>query len=472
MSGELQPDSVNNMPIEYSLTADQLWSNAKDVIRSEISLQNFNTWFNSSSGVSLDDETFKISVPNKFTAEWLKSRFNQAIVKAVASCLGASRKIEYVIGNSNDSVSPVSDVSEKTSNGVVSEPASTTKTEGLDFESNLNLRYLFDNFVVGDSNQFPHAAARAVAEAPMQTKYNPLYIYGGSGLGKTHLVQAIGNEVTANFSNLKVLYVTSEKFTNDFIDAIARKKTLEFAKSYRSVDLLLLDDIQFFTGKEATQEQFFHTFNALYQAGKQIVLTSDRPPRDIKGLEERLLSRFQCGLVTDIQPPDLETRTAILNMIIKLQGLSIPPDVVAYIANNVTRNIRELEGSIIRLNAYGSLNGRKIDIPFAQDALKGTFTAGKEISVKSITENVAEYYRIDPDHLRSKRKTAELVRARQVAMYICRKYTPHSLKKIGEEFGGRDHSTVIHAISTVENNLETDFNLKTAVEALEAAIKS
>ncbi|UCC78738.1 MAG: chromosomal replication initiator protein DnaA [Candidatus Zixiibacteriota bacterium] len=472
MPGEFRPDSVNNMPIEYFLTPDQLWSDAKDVIKSEISLQNFNTWFNSSSGVSLDDETFKISVPNKFTAEWLKNRFNQAIVKAVACCLGTSRKIEYVIGNSNDPISPVGNTPVKTTTGADSEPAATIKTDSVDFESNLNLRYLFDNFVVGDSNQFPHAAAKAVAEAPMQTKYNPLYIYGGSGLGKTHLVQAIGNEATANFSNLKVLYVTSEKFTNDFIDAIARKKTLEFARSYRSVDLLLLDDIQFFTGKEATQEQFFHTFNALYQAGKQIVLTSDRPPRDIKGLEERLLSRFQCGLVTDIQPPDLETRTAILNMIVKLQGLSIPPEVVAYIANNVTRNIRELEGSIIRLNAYGSLNGRKIDIQFAQEILKGTFTAGKEISIKSITENVADYYRINPDHLKSKRKTAELVRARQVAMYICRKYTTNSLKKIGEEFGGRDHSTVIHAISTVEDNLDSDFNLKSAVDSLEAAIKS
>ena len=458
------------MPIESSLAPDQLWSDAKDIIKSEISIQNFNTWFNSSSGLSLDNETFKVSVPNKFTAEWLRNRFNQTIIKAVACCLGASRKIEYVIENSNECVATVDDSPGKNKIDANSETAATVKADGPGFESNLNVRYLFDNFVVGDSNQFPHAAAKAVAEAPMQTKYNPLYVYGGSGLGKTHLVQAIGNDVTANFSNLKVLYVTSEKFTNDFIDAITLKKTLEFARFYRSVDLLLLDDIQFFTGKEATQEQFFHTFNTLYQAGKQIVLTSDRPPRDIKGLEERLLSRFQCGLVTDIQPPDLETRTAILNMIIKLQGLSIPPEVVAYVANNVTRNIRELEGSIIRLNAFGSLNGKKIDIHFVQEALKGTFTSGKEISIKSITENVSDYYKINPDLLRSKRKTAELVRGRQVAMYLCRKYTSNSLKKIGEDFGGRDHSTVIHAISTVEDNLDTDFNLKSAISSIKAAL--
>ncbi|UCE65985.1 MAG: chromosomal replication initiator protein DnaA [Candidatus Zixiibacteriota bacterium] len=458
------------MPIESSPPPDQLWSDAKDIIKSEISLQNFNTWFNSSSGVSLDNETFKVSVPNKFTAEWLKNRFNHTIIKAVACRLGASRKIEYVIENSNESIAPVDNYPAKDETDLDSGRSETAKTGMPGLVSNLNIRYLFDNFVVGDSNQFPHAAAKAVAEAPMQTKYNPLYIYGGSGLGKTHLVQAIGNEVMTGFSNLKVLYVTSEKFTNDFIDAIAQKKTLEFARFYRSVDLLLLDDIQFFTGKEATQEQFFHTFNALYQAGKQIVLTSDRPPREIKGLEERLLSRFQCGLVTDIQPPDLETRTAILNMIIKLQGLSIPPEVVAYIANNVTRNIRELEGSIIRLNAFGSLNGKKIDIHFVQEALKGTFTSGKEISIKSITENVSDYYKINPDLLKSKRKTAELVRARQVAMFLCRKYTSNSLKKIGENFGGRDHSTVIHAISTVEDNLDTDFNLKSAIENIKAAI--
>jgi len=461
------------MSIGSSMSPDEIWSKAKDIIKSEISLQNFNTWFNSSFGLSVDDGILKVSVPNKFTADWLKNKFNGIAMGAVADCIGTAREIEYVVASAEEYKTPA-DNYEKTEpskspiiNSKVPESAAVSRQK---FFSHLNDRYLFENFVVGNSNQFAYAASRAVAEAPMQTKYNPLYIYGGSGLGKTHLVQAIGNEVAANFSTLKVLYVTSEKFTNDFIDAIAQKKTLEFAKFYRSVDLLLLDDIQFFTGKEATQEQFFHTFNTLYQAGKQIVLTSDRPPREIKGLEERLLSRFQCGLVTDIQPPDLETRTAILNMIIKSQGLSIPPEVVAYIANNVTKNIRELEGSIIRLLAYGSLNGQQIDIGFAQNALKDAFTSGKEICVESLAKAVSEYFKIDLQQLKSKRKTAELVRARQIAMYLCRKYTSNSLKSIGEEFGGRDHSTVIHAITTVENNLDLDFNLKSAVENIRASI--
>jgi len=455
------------------MSPDEIWSKAKDIIKSEISLQNFNTWFNSSFGLSVDDGILKVSVPNKFTADWLKNKFNGIAMGAVADCMGTTREIEYVVASDEEYKAPADNYAKTESSNATANNLKTPVTTAVSrqqFFSHLNDRYLFENFVVGNSNQFAYAASRAVAEAPMQTKYNPLYIYGGSGLGKTHLVQAIGNEVAANFSTLKVLYVTSEKFTNDFIDAIAQKKTLEFAKFYRSVDLLLLDDIQFFTGKEATQEQFFHTFNTLYQAGKQIVLTSDRPPREIKGLEERLLSRFQCGLVTDIQPPDLETRTAILNMIIKSQGLSIPPEVVAYIANNVTKNIRELEGSIIRLLAFGSLNGQQIDIRFAQNALKDAFTSGKEICVESLARAVSEYFKIDLEQLKSKRKTAELVRARQIAMYLCRKYTSNSLKSIGEEFGGRDHSTVIHAITTVENNLDLDFNLKSAVENIRASI--
>lgn len=459
------------MAIEISCSPEELWTEAKNSIKGEISLQNFNTWFRSSVGVSLDDDTLKISVPNKFTADWLTGKFNQIVNDAVSGCLGASRKVEYIVGDTEGEITPVETAFGKDlpakSNGIVMAP---TVPQTGNFESHLNKRYMFDNFVVGDSNQFAHAAAKAVAEAPMQTRYNPLYIYGGSGLGKTHLVQAIGNGVTSNFSTLKVLYVTSEKFTNDFIDAIAQKNTLEFSRFYRGVDLLLLDDIQFFTGKEATQEQFFHTFNSLYQAGKQIVLTSDRPPREIKGLEERLLSRFQCGLVTDIQPPDLETRTAILNTLVKSHHLSVDPDVVAYIANNVTRNIRELEGSIIRLSALKSLKGKAIDMEFAREALKDAFTSRKEISVRSIAETVSSYFKISVEHLRSKRKTAELVRARQVAMYLCRKYTPNSLKSIGDEFGGRDHSTVIHAVSSIEDGLEIDFNLKSAVENIKSAL--
>ncbi len=306
----------------------------------------------------------------------------------------------------------------------------------------------------------------------MQTKYNPLYIYGGVGLGKTHLLQAIGNLAREKYSTLKILYVTSEKFTNDFIEAISRARTSEFARLYRGVDLLLLDDIQFLTGKEATQEQFFHTFNALYQAGKQIALTSDRTPREIKGLEERLLSRFQCGLVTDIQPPDLETRIAILGQMVESEKLSVPYDVITYIASNITKNIRELEGSIIRLLAYGSLTRKEIDANLACEVLKNAFTNDHIITVDSITEAVCNHFRLQPDQLRSKRKTADLVRARQMAMFLCRKYISTSLKAIGEKFGGRDHSTVIHALTSVQEGMKIDLSIKSDIDKIEESLKS
>ncbi|HBC45802.1 MAG TPA: chromosomal replication initiator protein DnaA, partial [candidate division Zixibacteria bacterium] len=289
---------------------------------------------------------------------------------------------------------------------------------------------------------------------------------------KTHLAQAIGNYVREGFTNLKVLYVTSERFTSDFIDAIAHQRTAEFARLYRGVDLLLLDDIQFLTGKEATQEQFFHTFNALHQAGKQIILTSDRSPREIKGLEDRLLSRFQSGLVADIQPPDLETRIAILQQIVQSEEQAVSFDVLTYIARNITRNIRELEGSIVRLLAYGSVTGRSLNIGFAQEILKDAFNTGCVITIESITKAVCNYFKILPEQLKSKRKTADLARARQIAMYLCRKHTSSSLKFIGDEFGGRDHSTVIHAISVVEDELKIDLSLKRAVDEIENSLKS
>jgi chromosomal replication initiator protein len=351
------------------------------------------------------------------------------------------------------------------------EPTGQVSSRPLN-DAQLSQRYMFDNFVVGDSNQFAHAAALAVAQAPMQTKYNPLYIYGGAGLGKTHLAQAVGNHVRANFTNLNVLYVTSERFTSDFIDAIAHQKTAQFAKLYRGVDLLLLDDIQFLTGKEATQEQFFHTFNALHQAGKQIVLTSDRSPREIKGLEERLLSRFQSGLVADIQPPDLETRIAILQQIVQSERQSVSFDVLTYIARNITRNIRELQGSIVRLLAYGSMTGKELNISFTQEVLKDALGGGVVITIDSITRAVCKHFNLQPEQVRSKRKTAELVRARQIAMYLCRKHTHSSLKTIGNEFGGRDHSTVIHAISVIENESTFDLNLRHAIDSIESALKA
>jgi chromosomal replication initiator protein len=444
------------------ISAEQLWCNSLEIVKSQISIQSFNTWLKSTNGTYLDDTVLRVSVPNKFALNWIADKFHNMILSAVNSASGRSLGVEY---QSRDEVATVA------AEPPMQRSDNRPQAPRVSFNTQLNSRYIFDSFVVGDSNQFAHAAAVAVAKAPMQTKYNPLYIYGGVGLGKTHLAQAIGNYVREGFANLKVLYVTSERFTSDFIDAIAHQKTAEFARLYRGVDLLLLDDIQFLTGKEATQEQFFHTFNALHQAGKQIVLTSDRSPRDIKGLEDRLLSRFQSGLVADIQPPDLETRIAILQQIVHSEKQAVSFDVLTYIARNITRNIRELEGSIVRLLAYGSITGRSLNVGFAQEILKDTFNTGCVITIESISKAVCGYFKITLDQLKSKRKTADLARARQIAMYLCRKHTSSSLKFIGDEFGGRDHSTVIHAISVVEAESILDLSLKRAVEDIENSLK-
>jgi chromosomal replication initiator protein len=448
-------------------SAEKAWSEILESVKSLLPLQSFNTWLKSTRGVGLDDELIQISTPNKFAANWITDKFLDTIMEAVAKYFGAPRRLEFIctVDSPQNFPGPPTPVFRPD----LPRQASQLRSPQ---DSQLNQRYLFENFVVGDSNQFAHAAALAVAKAPMQTKYNPLYIYGGVGLGKTHLAQAIGNYVRVNFTNMKVLYVTSERFTNDFIDAIAHQKTADFARLYRGVDILLLDDIQFLTGKEATQEQFFHTFNALHQAGKQIILTSDRSPREIRGLEDRLLSRFQSGLVADIQPPDLETRIAILQQIVLSERQIVSFDVLTYIARNITRNIRELEGSIVRLLAYGSITGRELNISCTQEVLKEALGGNATIDIDTITKAVCCHFKLQPESLKSKRKTAEIARARQIAMYLCRKHTKSSLKTIGREFGGRDHSTVIHSVSVIEAESKFDLNLRSAIDAIENALKS
>jgi chromosomal replication initiator protein len=331
----------------------------------------------------------------------------------------------------------------------------------------LNPRYLFENFVVGDSNQFAYAACQAVAENIGENRYNPLFIYGGVGLGKTHLVQAIGNHIASELSGQRVRYATSEEFTNDFIRSLGNKSVHEFADTYRSVDVLLLDDMQFFTGKESTQEQFFHTFNALHQGGKQIVLTADRPPRDILGLEERLLSRFSWGLIADIQPPSLETRIAILQAKADNDGVTVPNEVLSYIADSITSNVRELEGALVRLVAFSSLKGKEITLALAQEILKDTMRPkNKLISIEQIQRKVANHFKVSEELLKAKKKSQEIVNARQVAMYLCRTLTPSSLKLIGSRFGNRDHSTVIHACQQVTENMKRSIDYKLQVDQL------
>lgn len=441
------------MPID----SVKIWDECLDYLSTKIKRQSFLTWLKPTKGLPSNDSSLKVAVPNKFVAEWLEEHYSHLIKEAVQKITNEKLNLSLCIRNELG--------------GHQTEISFNSKKRDLNLSSEqstiLNPKYTFDAFVVGENNQFAHAAAMAVAEAPGKTKFNPLYIYGGVGLGKTHLVQAIGHFVKDFKKDAKVLYVTSEKFTNDFISSIGASTLQDFVHFYRSVDLLLLDDIQFFTGKESTQVQFFHTFNALYQSSKQIVLTSDRPLKEIKGLEERLLSRFGWGLVTDIQPPDLETRIAIIKKKTESDNITIPDDVAVFLADNVTSNIRELEGSLIRLLAYCSLHQKELTLELAKDVLKDTIrNESKKISIEDIQKKVGEYFKLSPELLCSKRKTQEICWARQVAMYLCRNLTDFSLKSIGLKFGGRDHSTVIHSCNLVAENIKKDQDFKLKVDEI------
>ncbi len=439
----------------------ELWGECLSHLSKRIRKQSFCTWLKATKGLPSPDGTIRVAVPNKFVADWLGEHYLDLIKETIREVTRQDFALAFHVSKDSKDYHPQMSMS------FDRPPKKRRFAENAPGQMGLNVKYTFDAFVVGDSNQFAHAAALAVAEAPGRTKFNPLYIYGGVGLGKTHLAQAIGHLARDAYEGIKVLYVTSEKFTSDFINSLTSNTTQDFVNLYRNVDILLLDDIQFFTGKESTQEQFFHTFNVLYQNGKQIVLTSDRPPREIRGVEERLLSRFQQGLVTDIQPPDLETRIAILNKKTESDGISIPIEVATFIADNVTSNIRELEGSLIRLLAYASLNSKGITVDLAKEVLKDTIRDGtKQVTLQQIQRKVATSHNLSPEILCSKRKTQEVALARQVAMYLARSLTNNSLKTIGLHFGGRDHSTVIHACTQVGENLKKDHSFKLKVDQI------
>ncbi len=427
--------------------ATDVWTRCLDLIRDNINDQSFYTWFKPVVPLELSGNTLKLQVPSQFFYEYLEDHYSDLLNQSLKQVMGDAARISYSIyvNDQENTLNLPSMNRQRRSNG------STQET------TDLSPRYTFENFVEGSGNQFARAAALAVAEAPGRTSFNPLVIYGGVGLGKTHLIQAIGNFALKKGIVKKVIYVSSEKFTIEFINSIQNNKTTEFSNIYRNVDLLLVDDIQFFINKERTQEEFFHTFNTLHQKGKQIVLSSDRPPKDITGIEERLLSRFQWGLVADIQPPDLETRIAILQKKAEENGIELPGEVVQLIAYNVTSNIRELEGCLIRLLAYSSLNGRDINLQLAKEVLKDVISQKqKHITIEEIQKIVSEYYHIPDDLLRAKTRKKEVAIARQIAMYLAKKHTKHSLKTIGLHFGGRDHSTVIHAVNTIEELAKTD----------------
>jgi len=442
----------------------QVWDECLGYLQQKIKKQSFYTWLRATRGLPSSDGRVNVAVPNRFVADWLEEHYLSLIKETIREVAQRDLPLTFYVSKDSRDYHPQISIDFEQVGPTAKKRLSTNSPGG---EMGLNFKYTFDAFVVGESNQFAHAAAMAVAEAPGKTKFNPLYIYGGVGLGKTHLVQAIGHFAKDEYEDIKVLYVTSEKFTNDFINSITSNTMQDFVNLYRNVDVLLLDDIQFFTGKESTQVQFFHTFNVLYQNGKQIVLTSDRPPKEIKGLEERLSSRFGWGLVTDIQPPDLETRIAILNKKSESDGVPIPIEVATFIADNITSNIRELEGSLIRLLAYASLHSKEITLDLAKEVLKDTIRNGtKQISIEQIQKRVASSYSLSPEMLCSKRKTQEIALARQVAMYLTRSLTNNSLKTIGLHFGGRDHSTVIHACTLVGENIKEDYNFKLKVDEI------
>lgn len=437
-----------------------LWKNSLNIIKTELTDVSFNTWFKPVKPIAINGQTIVLLTPNEFAKGILESRYYNLIVNAIKEITSKDYELEFIL--------PGSEQYFKLSQ---SNPQNAGKDASDDL--NLNPKYVFDTFVIGNSNRFAHAASLAVAEAPAKA-YNPLFIYGGVGLGKTHLMHAIGHYILNQNPNTKVVYVSSEKFTNELINSIRDDTNVAFRNKYRNVDVLLVDDIQFIAGKERTQEEFFHTFNALHEANKQIIISSDRPPKEIPTLEDRLRSRFEWGLIADIQPPDFETRIAILRKKAEIEGIDVPNEVMVYIANKIQSNIRELEGALVRIVAYSSLTNREVTVELASEALKDIFSASqsKQITTSLIKEVVSEYYGIKVEDLDSKKRTRNIAYPRQIAMYLCRELTDLSLPKIGEEFGGRDHTTVIHANEKIAKEMETDPDLKMKIENLIKEIKS
>ncbi|MEK7774304.1 MAG: chromosomal replication initiator protein DnaA [Candidatus Zixiibacteriota bacterium] len=453
------------MILQETISNSAQWQDCLDYIRKRVKEQQFATWLKPTKGEPNGNGIFKIGTPNQFVADWIRDNFGHLIEESFRDVLGREYEMVFVVTGSNEN-------DDQTSLPLFEHPAvpAAPPPRGS-VNPNLDNRYSFDSLVVGDFNQFACAASMAVAEAPGMTKYNPLYIYGGTGLGKTHIVQAIGRRILEQYPQKRVIYATSEKFTSDFIASISDRAISDFTRVYRDVDTLIIDDIQFFSGKESTQEQFFHTFNTLYHFGKQIILTSDRPPKEIKGLEERLLSRFTWGLVTDLQAPDLEGRTAIIYKKLQTLGLSMPEAVTTYIADRSYDNIRDLEGALIRIFAFASMKSAPVDLEMARKVLSDYGSQQrKEVTIDSIQKKVADHFNVEAVMLKAKKKSAEIVVARHVAMYLARSLTKSSLKLIGNAFGGRDHSTVIHACDLVDNKMANDPGFREKIDKISASL--
>jgi chromosomal replication initiator protein len=440
-------------PIE--LTAESLWTEVAGRLKGALNDSTFRTWFGEVEGLEVTDDTFVLAVPNDFTREWIEGHFLELIRAAIRDATGHQRRVQLTVAETGATPDPQHPPAQRVG------------------ETGMNTKYTFDLFVIGSSNRFAHAAALAVAEAPAQA-YNPLFIYGGTGLGKTHLLQAIAQYVMEHPGDMSVRYVTSETFMNDFINSLRDKRIEGFKQRYRNYDVLLIDDVQFFEHKERIQEEFFHTFNSLYEGGSQIVMSSDRPPREIATLEARLRSRFEWGLITDIQPPDLETRIAILRKKVKTDGIHIAdPQLLTFVAGRISTNIRELEGALTRVVAFASLTGRPMTADLAQDVLKDVFPMGEvaQVTIERIQEVVCERFSMSLEELCSHKRTQNIVYPRQVAMYLSRELTDSSLPKIGKHFGDRDHTTVLHANAKIQNMIRADRSVYNLVQELTARIK-
>ncbi|MCR3761119.1 chromosomal replication initiator protein DnaA [Clostridium felsineum] len=434
---------------------NELWQKTINIIKGELTEVSFNTWIKSITPISIDKDSIRLSVPNQFTKEILENRYKDLIINSMKIITTKKYDIVFLISSE--------EALETDEDPEIDEANMNADTSS----SMLNPKYKFDSFVIGNSNRFAHAACLAVAEAPAKA-YNPLFIYGGVGLGKTHLMQAIGHYILDNNPRAKVVYVSSEKFTNELINSIKDDKNVEFRNKYRNVDVLLIDDVQFIAGKERTQEEFFHTFNALHENNKQIILSSDRPPKEIPTLEDRLRSRFEWGLIADIQAPDFETRIAILKKKADVEHLNIPNDVMVYIATQIKSNIRELEGALIRIVAFSSLTNKEISVDLASEALKDIISSkqNKQITIDLIQDVVSSYFNLRVEDFKSARRTKNIAFPRQIAMYLSRKLTDMSLPKIGEAFGGRDHTTVIHAYEKISSTLKEDNDLKYTINEI------
>lgn len=444
-----------------SHTSD-IWQHILSIINTKLSKPSFDTWFKATKIVSLTDRSIVISAPTTFAVEWLESRYTKLVATTVFEYLGKQVDVSFVIEEST--------VPEQTQ--VYKDPPAPIQAEES-VSNMLNPKYTFDTFVIGSGNRFAHAASLAVAEAPARA-YNPLFLYGGVGLGKTHLMHAIGHYILEHSPSSKVVYISSEKFTNEFINSIRDNRAESFRNKYRNIDILLIDDIQFIAGKESTQEEFFHTFNALHEERKQIIISSDRPPKEIPTLEERLRSRFEWGLITDIQPPDLETRIAILRKKARAENLDIPNEAMMYIANQIDTNIRELEGALIRVVAYSSLINQDITTHLAAEALKDIIPSSrpKMITIQDIQQRVGEYYNLKLEDFKARKRTKAIAFPRQIAMYLSRELTDFSLPKIGDAFGGRDHTTVIHAHEKITQQLKVDQDLFKVINIITEKIKN